>query len=118
MTEPAIKFLQLDADNMGIAKHVETSMGDVVLHLLEQEEGHRRTGPIKLTITAVFERREDGATVHVESKTSAPARIVTHGKFAQLYDGQLLIADATQQELDLTPANVHPLTQNGTETET
>ena len=99
-----LKFRPVDADNSGAARHIEAALPDVWKALEEQEVGSRAPGDLKLSLTLTFSKSGEGCTVVCTSKLAVPALQLTKGCYAQMTPkGNLVVMDATQQDLPLKP---------------
>lgn len=96
-----IKFVPLDAAHAGVEEQFQACLTDVVMALNEQELGERLAGKVKVVITVVFDRQQEGATVSTSSKVTLPARMAGAGAFAHIVKGGLLVSDAEQMSLGL-----------------
>lgn len=99
MSENVTGYVELDAARCGVSDHLKQCIGEVLTCLEEQEQGERKDGPIKVTITLTFEAQKDGCIVETASKVAAPSRCAAKGVFAQVSRGKLLVPEMVQDEL-------------------
>lgn len=95
-----LRFESLTTKNAGVEDAFQQALVDVLQAVHDQEDGERREGPIKVTLTVNFERRDTGVLIAVDSAVAVPRRTHGKGRYASLTpDGKLLVDCAVQPDL-------------------